>query len=915
MKSRFVLAFGLPFLFLTHAKAQTFPISTFAGINTDDSPLLLKNGQTPGSQNVRTDEPGGGLEGRQGFAIANTQSCSDVWEFPNSNGTRYVICRSTVTNTLIGGQNIGNLNIIISTVSAAFPTVASVLGDKFFWSNKTDGLSYWTGTSTVAVNSSLKFDNLVTHQGRLWGSGVPGAERTIYGSALSDGTDFALVATPADDDPTQIVVGGANDEVLAALYASFQGRLMWFKAHSFGAILGVDRSDFELKTYSDKIGTAYKDSIQDCAGFLRFLGPLRTLWEFDGGQFIKISEPIDNLMATFTQGDANNRSRSWTTKEDFDRGSNNFTSNAISAGDVKLSLRSDGDTSGTDFGAGTSVNMDTTTFDGELILSKNNVNHLNNSFESVTGTCPNNWLCGGVNTTAVASGAGGPGVPAPQDGSVDVLMETDTNGLINRGYEFIVLDVNGDKLYDSGPQTLLIALRNFWDQNVAIVPTSIRGKRVRIAISAGDFNSNKYGTVQSTDFFVASGDPFFFYIYHSAQATGNCYVFLDLETGGRSTIGNGTFTSRTFDTLISSPAFLPSSYTITPNGNDINLYTQTSSDGSSWNTRLPWTNGSAPISPYKEFVRYQVDMATNSTSDGVPFFTDATLNERASSGSIVLDSFSLGSISQFGSITGNSDTDNGNISYVLFTDTDASKTIVNGVPVASSFVASQTITLGQIPTLSTQAYAFIASTFSITLATQDPTLNDIQLNWSEGSILRVASGFPSQRYWLAMALNSSSNNRILIYDKNREWQLDSGENAVSMANYNGNWYFSNGSGIFQMESGYTDNGSSITSFYTTPTFAPSGVDLVSTFANLFVTTDHSVASLATTYQINGTSTNNSLPTISMSELSGLQNRKLPFANNSLVQGKYIDLTWTVAGTNFWRILGTDLEFRSDKFPQ
>jgi hypothetical protein len=273
-------------------------------------------------------------------------------------------------------------------------------------------------------------------------------------------------------------------------------------------------------------------------------------------------------------------------------------------------------------------------------------------------------------------------------------------------------------------------------------------------------------------------------------------------------------------------------------------------------------------------------------------------------------------MSAHGVFSVNETLNNGTIAYSIFTDTDSTKTVTNGIPVAGTYSSSQVITSGSIPTLSTAAYVFVVSTFAITVSTHDPTLSEATIQWGTGSSLRVASAYSNQRYWLGVAVSSTANNRVLVYDRNREWQRYSGINANALGIYNSNLYFGNTTGIFQAESGNSDNGAAISAYYRTPTYFPSeSLDVDTAFNALRITTDESAGTLATAFRVNGSATEYSLGNKAMNSSVGFNNFKLPFSNSEIRLGKYIGFRFSVSGTTAWRILGANLYHVPDLEPR
>jgi hypothetical protein len=224
------------------------------------------------------------------------------------------------------------------------------------------------------------------------------------------------------------------------------------------------------------------------------------------------------------------------------------------------------------------------------------------------------------------------------------------------------------------------------------------------------------------------------------------------------------------------------------------------------------------------------------------------------------------------------------------------------------------ITNGSVPTVSTQPYAAIRATFSLDNATDTPTVTDFTVSWIEGSSIRAASAYINQRYWLAVALDANANNRVLVFDKKRQWQRYSGMAIKATTLYNSLLYWGNDDGIYQAETGYSDNGTAISAYYTTPTLAPAGLDTNSKLNHLYTTTDNGDATLSTTFQINGVDTDYSLGSVAMNTSDGIQSIKFPFPVSEIQQGRLISVKWSVPSTSFWRILNGNLYFDRDAEP-
>ena len=267
-------------------------------------------------------------------------------------------------------------------------------------------------------------------------------------------------------------------------------------------------------------------------------------------------------------------------------------------------------------------------------------------------------------------------------------------------------------------------------------------------------------------------------------------------------------------------------------------------------------------------------------------------------------------ISAFNYFYSNQTLNDGNISYRIFSDTDTNIDINN----PTTFIASQTISDSQIPTIQVGQYISLAADFSRTFSTQTPTLHDFSINWIEGNPLDVASSYFDRRYWLSCAISSTSNNTILVYDRNQQWQKYSGINADCFNIYGLNLLFGNNSGIFQAQTGNNDNGNFIYSYYKTKSYLLSGLDFRKTFNHLWMTTSNSDAILSTEFYIDGNPTSLILYDYTMNQTLGNQNFDLPFHSEQLEQGKSISFKFTVNSLYNWRILNANLYYTSETEP-
>lgn len=784
--------------------AEVLSINQFSGLNTDDSPLTLLNGQTPDSENVITDD-GPGLYGRKGFVIHSTESCSNLWSFPKSDGTRYLITLSGNTLKATTGTT---FNISISTVDTNVTTVATPLGDRWYFANTTDGLKYWDGSSVYVASTAMKVNQLVTFKGRLAASGLSASPRTIFLSKYLDGTNFTAPVNPADTDAAEIVISGNLDEKIQSLYATFQDKLVWHTPTSFGSIYGTRRSNFINRTHSDSIGISGSESVRDCDGKLRWLGQGRKVYEFDGSNFYPITTNVDNLFSSISQGDSASRTNLQTTQSDWNVGTFDntiYVDTETVAGSIQAT-----------FPDGFS----------ELRDGTNGTKNVWTEYQSGT-------ITGSVNTTGETLNI----VCAGSQLGIQSVRTTSLLGDFSAGttYHFNINSIPVDsgslsRLYFTIRPTLPTPPGSFHGSaalTFAVLSTTTGRGYINLLSITGQSGP----TAMTTDFVI----PAIVDVY---------------------------FSSTNYNIIIDGVSKLSGTHTATTGRQYVGIGYQKGNSGSG--TAVIDNFGIAPQT-------FTYTSQSISIGTAITRWSAATINDSVS-------------------------TDGATITYGF------------GSSASPSITSYSSIVSGGIPSVSTAAYAKFVATFTVTNSTAEARLDDFATNWQEGSNIRLASAYYNQRYWLGVSISSTSNNRVLVYDKASQWQRYSGINPTSMVIHGSVLYFGNTTGIFEAESGYSDNGISINSYYKTSDRAPLGVDYWSKLLKLYMTTENSGSTLSTSYYVNGINTAYSLSDYVMSTSNGHQNFKLPFSVSEIQIAKMVGIKWTVTGTSFWRIINANVYF-------
>ena len=803
----------LPVLFLNGISwAESLNLGPFRGLDTDNDPLFVKTGMAADARNILTDT-NEGLGPRMGFVQFSTESGSGgPWVFPHSDGTRYLITQSS--NVLKATEGGTNFTIILGTINTEVRTAGASLGDVFYWSSA-DGLKRWDTNSVTVTSPALNFDNLVVWKGRLAGSGVSGDKRTIYLSEYLNGNNWQLAVDPVDTDPARIQVQGSLDENVSGLYSSYRDMLMWFKANTFGGVLGSRRSNFKSIVFSQSVGSFYPDTVQDCDGELRFLGSRRAVWGFNGADVYKLTKAqeglggIDTLMNNLIQGESSNKSITHTTQDDFENGV----------------------TSGT---------LDIETSPGDIINSPQDHKIV------------------------------------PDDTFDDNEYDTNPTWTVRHG-TYIATDGS------------LRAGTPYNTENSIYTPSTYSTGTWTFRGDFGDTPNSKYF------YFMSSGTLYHVGGSYLIQIDASSISLVRMSVDGIPYVISGP-------SICSTSLLSMVSVTRTAEGVFLTSFTDLNVTEA---PMLPAVDTTYTFSNYM-IISYRGNGVWTSSITSIE---TSTLNYTHSS-TFTSQTTSIGdSASQWGFFSANDARNGASIRYGIYADTNTSLDIKD----PKTFVASQTIVSGEIPTIAISSYVTMTAEFTRVSTTQTATMYDSKINWVDGNPLRAASLWTNQRYWLGCSIGSPTvNNTVLVMDRNRQWQYWTGINMVGAVMYGGDPYFHNSGGVFKAEVNYDDNGAAIPSYFMTKSFYPSGPNYPTYLDALYLITSKNAETLNTSYYLDGKSTEFTLTDITMNSVTGYQDVKLPFADTSAEQGNTVQFKFAVTGTTNWRLLNANLIFDRDK---
>lgn len=868
-----------------------------AGYAAELPPLVLRD-FTPGWQTDRdssdicdscaqdlenVDLSNGYIAKRRGSILQNSSTLGGFTTQPARFGHEYVDTSnnfnllSISSNSLFYSRDAGVTNTILTSGLGITSNSRFAAVNAFGKAYLVDGATNCIVVSGISVSASTavpKGPTIEFFAERILVAGVQGSPNTLYASAVGDAADFTQ-DTGLDDDAFSTNIREGFGYPIRKIKRWRNGVMIFTDKSLDFLTVASDGLTFVITPVSSRIGTTFPETVVASDNVLRFIAS-DGIYEFNGTTIQRISEKIQPSIEGLAQLNSFGRAYIETSQTSFQAGISSGVSANIVSDSLYLSTWTDTDTTAADFAAGTLTNVTTNTVSGSLYLSTTNTNFTNNTFAGAGGwTAHENGFGCGTNTTTSTA--------------VSTYGFDDTCFYISNTYSSLpssvtvrILDVNGSTLTYQSYNV------NAGYTQESINLSSIYGRNVVLRVQGDNRN------LISTDEFFTSGGTVSFYVrFSSGLVLGvpRYQISLDLFAGGRSTIFDGDFVSQIFDTQLSSAGWFTGAVSLTSNGHDFLFETRSSTDGVTFEAYQTWNTAVAPISSYRRYIQYKLTLSTASAGTGLPFLDFATLRARQTSGNYVGGYATLTGISSFGLFQAGADADSGSITYTIYTDSDTNRVVTNGIPAMSSVISSQTITSGQTISLSTNSYAFVTSTVSVTVTSQNPHIDDLSISWNEGN----PSLFPSciefdQNMHCSMAFNSSTgNDTILIFDINRAFTKYTGLPASYLFLYRGKPYFGSGEKgdivRYQADNYYTDyDSAAISSFWTSKDFDFGYPITQKTLLKFYVTGKYQLSSNVTfSYGVNRPTTLTS-STFSLDLTAGFFRRKITPASTTYSDG-------------------------------
>jgi len=799
-------------------------VSNFkGGINANNNPLTINNDTAQDLLNVDVTPGGLSVKKRDGYglykALSTTQAMHGGFHAFDSTGNDYQIWGSSRSLFSIVADGTPTTLVSSATLNSTWDC-ADTQGYTYCVNSnrdmylRTDGVTKSWYTSPLGTMVEVTPDRVVV-------AGVSGTPNTLYVSQSNTFTNF--VTGVNDTDAFTEVIASQGSKLTHIRWAC--GKLLWWKDQSFGYFDFDNQYTAQVKTVSDTIGTFDNTSAVDPGGRVWFRGQDGHTWVYDCSSLSK--ESVD--ITPYVQVSGKRTANLWTqtTQSDFESGRINPSgtlSTTINVGSVVVSSYSSTDTGSSDFNQGSGVNV---------IIGTNDVRISTNNAGTITdpdfeGTLATNYS---ADATAGASNAvfdnsevyTGNCTLNPQSGSKFLRMKAGGSSVSSCNEALYVNILDQNDVYLS-TRTLSVSEKSCSWTSDSYVDSSLIGKRVKFQFKqyydnclSGGLLSTYEIRLKTISSYIFSGilDYYFTCEVDSAPGTYTACSF-DNVSAGSSTITAGSFTSRVFDTALStSVAQVQASWTAN-DSTPIFIVQHSTSTLGQWFTLMTSSGTNAQANRY---LRYVSSFTVSGTDDALTTLNDATVVAR-SSGSYFSSVKNAPNLNAWSTFSAGQSLNDGTETFYIRSSTSVF-TVLSSTP---SWVLQ---TVGGLVSASTGTYIQVRDDFAITAATQTPTLNDFTINWFEGSATDQAyMTYFDNSIWQSVAYGSgqSVNNYIFKRDLiNDSWTFYNFGAGGMLVQANTLYFGDTTAGnVFNYGTTTSDNGTAIQSYWKSKEF--SGTD-------------------------------------------------------------------------------------------
>lgn len=845
-----LLCLGGPFLF-----ADQIAVSSFKYLNSNENSTIIDPAEAQDLLNVDITPSGKSVKKRLGYGLYKTVFTPSIgvhggYHFFDSAGNDVQLWGSSVSLKGIVADATPNTIVSSATVNSTWDC-ADTQGFSYCVDSNRDAFIKTNGTTLGGWFTSPLGTMVESTPDRVVVAGVSASPNTLFVSQSNTFTNFTTGVNATDAFNEVIASPGSH---ITHIRWGCQ-KLLWWKDQSFGYLDFEDQYTAQIKIVSDNIGTFDNTSAIDPGGNVWFRAQDGHTYKYDCSGLSR--ETVDITPQIQTSGKRTSNLWQQTTQSDFQSGSIVPTQNlstTISAGDVIVSSFQANEYSNTQWNSGTSSNfvLGTTS----ISLSVANANIPNNGFESGSA----NWTLS--NATVGGSLVGVNCTLSPRSGS-NMLINTVANASVGDTYTLSLKTCAGSTINS----TTFAQADNSCSWTARTLSSSGAAKK-SVKIVLEDTTSGV--SAATSDCFLNSGTDITIYTASDKTRTAppplRTVVFDDI-TDGSSTITSGYYTSPAYNTGFTSSTFqLQGIWTVNAATPTFSLLTSTGSTG-------PWTSlltSTATNGVGNKFVIYTTSLSVVQGQDALTAISSFTLLSRSSGTyySAVKNAPNLTGWSTFNPTT----TGDGTHTFYMRSSSN-SFTVLSATPVWTAQSANSLVVV------TTYTYFQVRDDFSLSAATQTPTLNDFTLNWFEGSASDQAYMlFFENAIWESVAYGSgvSSNTYVFRYDLiNNGWGLYNFGAGGMLIQGNKLYFGSVGDGnVFQFGSGASDNGTAMTSYWRSKSFVGPDAFLQNQLTNvdIFAKKD-SGSTLTSTYTLD-TSTATAYSIALSTSSSIIQSRKL-----------------------------------------
>lgn len=744
-------------------------IQDFNYLNNNDSSAVIDKTQAQDLLNVDITPSGHSIKKRKGYGLYKTLTGSAAihggHHFFDSSGNDVQIWGSSTSLWGIVADATATQLVSSATLASTWQCT-DIAAFAYCVNSSRDALIKTNGATMTWL--SLPASNIgtmiISTPDRLVTAGSSANPNVIYFSGSTSYTNFTsgILAT----DPFSELIAAPGSKITHIKYAF--GRILWWKDQSFGYILGTDQTNMQIVTVSNVIGTfdntdAFYDNV------VYFRGQDGQIYQYDGASMTLLSREISATTSVSNR----RKSNFWaiSTTSDFATGSFSTTTyNATASG---------------------------------VIISTNNLNFTDNSFETSGG-----WVAGalgGFDQTGVGFMIGDNcGIINPKSGS---KLRRGSN---NTAWSLVatVLDAVTGASY--GSTSVAYASNSCtWTQRTISISAPIK-TQVKVRLS-GALNSD----ILTTNSFAFSGTNITFWTASDSESSGaSRTIDIDFFENGVTTNTVGVYYSAVHNA---------------PNVSTWDTFSATKADG------------------------------------------------------------------------------NGTHSFLVRSSTNIFTTLSS----TPTWVAQ---TVGAVVAASTGTYFQMADTFTVTAASQTPTLNNFQFNWFEGSAADQSyATYFADAIWFSVSNGAAAttNNAILRYDLlNKGWGIyDITANGFLVQN--NVLYFGDpaASGkLYKFGTGTSDNGTAISAYWKSKDFVGPDVFLENEIQTINVATKTQAnETLTVTYTLN-TSTSTSY-NISLTNATDtlIRNKKLIPPGK---MGGFFNIKFSDSSTGSqWEVFGIKIDLK------